>query len=396
MASFVTPQNGDDALAEHVAQLTENLSGLRNIPISLTGINDAAAYAQTIKNAGVGSKDCIMYAADGTTVLLQVDGTGVKASRAGGPAAPIVTTGDTGTITTAMLADRSVTNVKLGTDTARLNLLTNGGFEIWQRGNGPFTTNGLPSADRWALLLAGTDTLSVAADSANTDGSVYCMAATFVLGSGAGQTIINQTYPDDLARQMRGRTMTFSVRVRTATPNAVNLAYYDGTAWTYTATTSHPGDGTYRTLTTTFTVVAGATIIGVAVSLKASCTAYLDNAMLVVGSVAADYAPLHPADDLARCLRYYERLDGDAGGNLIISGVAGGAGVARVGFPYKAIKPITPTVTWVGTWANVNSTGGSIDIIGAKACRGATSVSAAGPFHVVNSGAGSNIVVEAN
>ena len=28
--------------------------------------------------------------------------------------------------------------------------------------------------------------------------------------------------------------------------------------------------------------------------------------MLVVGSQPADYVPLHPADDLARCLRYYE------------------------------------------------------------------------------------------
>jgi hypothetical protein len=110
MASFVTPQNGDDALAEHVAQLTEVLSGLRNIPISVSGINDAAAYALSVKNAGAGSKDAIFYAADGTTVLLQVDSNGVKASAAGGPAAPILTT-TPGSITTAMLAPNAVTQL---------------------------------------------------------------------------------------------------------------------------------------------------------------------------------------------------------------------------------------------------------------------------------------------
>lgn len=104
MASFVTPANGDDALAEHVAQLTEDFSGLRNIPIGLTGINDAAAYAQTIKNAGTGSKGLIIYAADGTTVLLQVDATGVSASRTGGAAERVLTTGESATITPAMLA----------------------------------------------------------------------------------------------------------------------------------------------------------------------------------------------------------------------------------------------------------------------------------------------------
>ena len=42
------------------------------------------------------------------------------------------------------------------------------------------------------------------------------------------------------------------------------------------------------------------------ISIAAAGTYYVDNAMLVVGSQPADYAPLHPADDLARCLRYYE------------------------------------------------------------------------------------------
>ncbi|HXI15570.1 MAG TPA: hypothetical protein VNM48_04300, partial [Chloroflexota bacterium] len=34
----------------------------------------------------------------------------------------------------------------------------------------------------------------------------------------------------------------------------------------------------------------------------------VNDAMLVIGSVAADYQPLTPADDLARCIRYYRRV----------------------------------------------------------------------------------------
>jgi hypothetical protein len=102
MASFVTPGNGEDALAEHIAQLTENFGGLRNIPVSISGINDAAAHALTLKNAGTGSKALLIYAADGSTVLFRVDGAGVVASRAGGAAERVLTTGETGSLTAAM------------------------------------------------------------------------------------------------------------------------------------------------------------------------------------------------------------------------------------------------------------------------------------------------------
>lgn len=109
MASFVTPANGDDAIGEHVAQLTEDFSGLRNIPVSLTGINDASAYALTIKNAGTGSKGLVIYAADGTTVLLQADSNGMSASATGGAAAPIVTTTGVQTLTNKTLTTPTLT-----------------------------------------------------------------------------------------------------------------------------------------------------------------------------------------------------------------------------------------------------------------------------------------------
>jgi hypothetical protein len=300
-ASFVDPQNGDLATAEHVAQLVEDFQGLRNIPISLSGINDAATYALTLKNAGTGSRDLIAYAADGTTVLLQVDATGVTLG------APVNL--PPGSISGTGLANGSVPNAALGPDVARANLLTNGGFEYWQRGTGPFVTNGLLSADRWVFALAGTDTLSVSRDTANVDtGSLACAACTFVLGTGAGVSGLTQGQKTTDGAQVRGRTVALSLRVKTSTAGAVRASIgSDGTGAVTVYSSFHTGNGAYQTLSVTATIPADATVVNSGVVFAASCTAYLDNASLVVGSQPANYVPLHPADDLARCLRYYQR-----------------------------------------------------------------------------------------
>lgn len=252
-----------------------------------------------------------------------------------------------------------VPNQELYRDTARQNLLTNGGFEIWQRGNGPFTGSVFGS-DRWQQGPAGTDTLSVSRDSGNVDtSSKYSAACTFTLGTGAGNTSIYQTNED--LWELRGRTISFSVRVRTSTANAVRIGFSDGSV---TQSAFHSGSGAFETLTVTRSVPVGAAYVLTLIYFAASCTAYIDNAMLVIGNVAADYAPLHPADDLARCLRYYEVLGGVSAA-LIRQWVAvAGAGADTVWTPFKVQKAVSPTVTKNGTWgvgngASQPSTGGA-------------------------------------
>jgi hypothetical protein len=294
-----------------------------------------------------------------------------------------------GTIVAADIANATITNAKLATDTARLNLLTNGGFEVWQRGNGPFTLNGTWTADRWSMGVTGTDTLSISRDTANQDSnSGACAACTYVLGTGGGAQMAQSL--TNILSNLNGVTMSLSMRVRTSTPNAVRIGLYSG-GYIYSA--YHTGSGAYQTLTVTVTC-AGGIAPNPVVSFSASCTAYLDNAMLVVGSVPADYAPLHPADDLARCLRYYEII-GNSGAAMIVAGWAGAAGEA-IGAPWRflAQKAVVPTVTKSGTFSVVNCaqpTVASPGLDGAQIYSTATAIG-----HVQYLTAGGSYLVEAN
>jgi len=296
-----------------------------------------------------------------------------------------------GTIATADLANAAVTNAKLGTDTARLNLLTNGGFEVWQRGNGPFSGN-VMSADRWAAGLAGTDTLSVsrAAGIAGQAGQ-YAAVGTFTLGTGGGNSAYYQHLTKADGNALNGKTLSFSVWVN-ASAGAVR-AYIgsDGTGGTTSPSAANTGG--IQLLTQTYTVPADFTRVDVGLLLNGSFT--IDNAMLVVGSVAADYAPLHPADDLARCLRYYE-IHGEAANSMNVTLYGQAGGVMQMPLYYKAMKPVTPTVTKNGTWAVVNCAQPGLSAPGLSECMLFTTITALGQLQFANSGAGQNITIEAN
>jgi hypothetical protein len=205
--------------------------------------------------------------------------------------------------------------------------------------------------------MVGTDTMSVSRDSTNQDtGSQYCAAVTFTLGTGAGATDLYQPllYTDAGMRQLAGRQITFSARIRASAANAVRICIYDGAASNFSA--FHPGGGAYQTLSVTATLGAGGTGGYVQIFFAASGTYYLDNANLVVGSQPADYVPMHPADDLARCLRYYEKIGGIQNNHPIVRGWSGVAtqSLGALLF-YKVVKAVTPTVTKVGTWVTVNT-----------------------------------------
>src|SRR5262252_430813 len=243
-----------------------------------------------------------------------------------------------------------LTNRQLGPDVARANQLTNPGFEVWSRGNGPFTANSAFTADRWQIGLAGTDTLSISKDGANIDnsgGGGAAAACTFAKGSGTNTSLSNTFNLTGDGVALRGRTISASIRVRTATASAVSIAVgSDGTGGSGVSVgTVHTGGGTWQTLTrAAYAIPNDATYFQVLVLFNAACTAYIDNAMLVVGSQPANYVPLHPADDLARCLRYYQKIAPIANGHYFGVGQAISVTQAIVAVPGLGQQPVTPTV----------------------------------------------------
>ena len=234
--------------------------------------------------------------------------------------------------------------------TGALNLLVNGGFEIWQRGVGPLGGYGY-LADRW--LMNGQTGSSVARDSANADvGSVYCMAIATTSASTPGSPTQVFQYPE--FGQFKGKVITFSVRVRVGVANAARLTINDGTTSVYSA--YHTGDNTYRTLTVTTTLSTTATQCALGINIETALNGYIDNAMLVIGNNPIDYYPLTPADDLARCLRYFEIINlGTSNGAI---GVGSGWSTTQVNcqpFVFKVRKAIIPTTITATLIASPNS-----------------------------------------
>jgi len=244
----------------------------------------------------------------------------------------------------------AVPNDRLATDVGRVNQLVNGGFEQWQRGNGPFNSINQWGPDRWQFAGAGGDTFSVSKDTTNFDiGSAACAVVTFTKGSGA--TALTQPIPKTDYPQLTNRAVSLSARVRSSTPNACHLGILpDGSNWKYNTYSGYcQGTGVYETLTVPNVVLSGSTTNWqIGIWFDTTSTVYIDNVMLVVGSIPADYVPLHQADDLSRCRRYYELQFPGYGygfclGSMYILG--------RIGIPIRfwQQKPITPTVT-VDSW----------------------------------------------
>jgi hypothetical protein len=87
------PFHKTPAEAVDIQQIIDMLTARRNTPAAIT-VNDPLAYAVTLKNTDAASRGLVIYAADGTTVLLQVDSAGTRLSQSGGAAAsPLFTTG---------------------------------------------------------------------------------------------------------------------------------------------------------------------------------------------------------------------------------------------------------------------------------------------------------------
>lgn len=247
-------------------------------------------------------------------------------------------------LTEAIWDDQLKDNVNMLLGKASGNLLTNGGFEVWQRGTGSFTADGAYSADRWVLFKSGGSTITVTQETSTiAANSRYSLKAVTTSTTCGVQQKIENGY------ELRGQTVAVSIRVHQSVSSGVRVVLSaDGGTTSGTASYSTT-TGSFVTITTTMTLSATATYALLAIYFDLAGTYYLDNAMLVIGPNAAPYEPLHPQEELARCQRYYEVIN-----TFNFLGSANGAHNIGQWVPWRVEKAGAPTVTKNGTWAVTN------------------------------------------
>lgn len=241
---------------------------------------------------------------------------------------------------------------------ARTNQLVNGSFDNWQRGNGPFTgvtSNRVPTADRWMLVQGTPGTVSVSRDAANQDiGALFCAAITQTGVGGTSdlrQEFAGTTTIEALAYAMRGKLIAVTMRVKTTVANAIRIQINDGIVFTNSA--YHSGSGAYETLSATLLVSNGAGSLNLTTNITNAGTFYVCKAMVAVSPYPVDYLPLHPADSIARCLRYYEKIGPSPNYPEMRAYNAAGQSIVHT-IMFAAKKAVVPTLTVGGTFVYIN------------------------------------------
>lgn len=304
-----------------------NISTIAETLYFTTVINSAATMLQVGINCNVAN--CVVELNDATLVL--------------GPVPAIF-------IPPIALPDVIPTE-RLATDVARANILTNGGFEIWQRGSGPFGADGVIGPDKWRIDSGGV-AYAVSRQTNNPDPVYGGTSTAYVTVSGAGTISLRQDIEN--FADYKGRTITLSVRVNANPIGSVRCWVFDGGSSSY----SQYNIGTpWERLSVTHKVYSSASTLRVYISCTGpSFVGHIDSVMLSVGSGVVDYIPPNVADEMARCFRYYEAFGGSAGAHLVTGQVAG-ATYAYAAFPYKVRKATTPTITFGGIINVTQATG---------------------------------------
>ena len=223
------------------------------------------------------------------------------------------------------------------------NMLTNGGLEIWQRGN---IFNGIAAnsfaADYWKILHDAT-TINVTRESGVSNYSYKAI----VTGVGAGTYIqVGQDIEANNTLELRSMTLSLSSYVKANVASRARVFIWDNISG-YSFSGYHTGGGAWELLTRTATINASATSIVIGVrfdgGLANANELWFDNVMLIVGDDAVDYIPMNPAEDIQRCERYYEK--GRFHENNVPIYRTGGVNYVYDSVNFRTLKRSTPTMT---------------------------------------------------
>lgn len=308
--------------ASHYRKLLYLLSGKvgdHQQTVSLTGLSSASEYALELRNrtspglalriSNHGGTDIFRVTNDEARIAnLALPHQTAPATVTAGQVALYAKTDNLLYYKTSAGVETVVNGVNYGQ-----NFLTNPGFEIWSRGAGAFTTTGAWTADKWALTEGAASTTSISRTAATDPGSEFAMAWA-QSATGATSTVSQAV---EKPEQFRGKTVTFSARIKTAYASAVRVSLDDGVS--SAVSSLHTGGNTYETLSATLAVGASATALTVTISLLIQGQAHtgeIDNGVLAISSAAIGFEPILHAEDLARCRRFYQVHEVNDSGRL--------------------------------------------------------------------------------
>lgn len=226
------------------------------------------------------------------------------------------------------------------------NLLINGGFEIWQRGPGPFFGTLLTNeytADEW--MTSQTAGLATVVRDAGKSGQ-YGIKAT---PTGGATGVLEQSI--EFYKELEGQTVTFSAWVKASVANSVFISINDfTTVWEGAGSSAHSGSGEWERITVTKKIRSGlgaAPISGgpphgypLYVAFGGFVEFVADSASLVVGNFpqGVPFIPVHPADDWNRCLRFYWKSVNNWYGAHTMTSAPGDQDIVTYPFPVRMAK----------------------------------------------------------
>ena len=255
------------------------------------------------------------------------------------------------------------------------NLITNGGFYVWQRATTRAFGGGYTGADRFAkgqYQEAGHERVSV------TDVNVPSKFAAKVTSSSTSEAssgtriAIGQMVESVDSEIYAGKTVTLSFWIKfsaasltgTTSGFSYQLSEYDtsadpafGTTGATRTNQTFISNGSYPTTWTKYTktITCGASMknLGarflflelVNTSNNSDFSYEITGIQIELGSIATDFEHRSYAEELSSCQRYYTQFDGRAAGAKFASGFAASTTTAMIDLGIPVTMRATPTVT---------------------------------------------------
>lgn len=210
---------------------------------------------------------------------------------------------------------------------SRKNLLINGGFDVWQRGTS-FTglTSGQYVSDMHYVSPEGSSTIDIAKQSnvyvdglgnVNTCKMTFTTPPATILGTDLGYKL----EPEEM-RKYIGKTLNLSFYVRASESMDAQVAQYYSTGITeqnhvYSITTSWQRISCQLTLSSSTTFTAAFWFLQYlrinTVGMSVNSWVEVAGVQMEVGDIATDFEPTSYGEELTKCRRYFQVIEGAPG-----------------------------------------------------------------------------------